>query len=278
MAKVMVTGGRGVLGHAVVPLLQADGHEVTVLTRRPDAQLPGSARWIAGDLASGGGLDAAVRDAEVVVHLATSPFRSARVDVGGTRALVEAITRRGGGPHLVYASIAGVDQIPWPYYKRKRQAEVLVARSGLPFTIQRATQFHDLVLMAMASAARAPVLPVPAGTCCQPVDAADVAQRLAEIVRIGPAGGLAADLGGPQVLDAAELARDVVAAIGVRRPVRLIWIPGQVGAGFRAGHHLAAGTPRGARTWRAYLEDRCRAETGVLPLPYTGRRVPIRRR
>jgi nucleoside-diphosphate-sugar epimerase len=62
-AKVTVTGRRGVLGRALVPLLQAEGHEVTVLTRRPDAQLPGGARRIVGDLASGAGLDAVVRDA-----------------------------------------------------------------------------------------------------------------------------------------------------------------------------------------------------------------------
>src|SRR6266702_3412955 len=203
MAKVLVTGGSGVLGRVLAPLLHSEGHDVTVLTRRPDAQLPGGVRRIVGDLAAG---------------------------------------------------------------------------SGLPFTIQRATQFHDLVLVATASAARAPVLLVPSGTSCQPVDAADVARRLAEIVRTGPVNGLAADLGGPQILDAAHLARDVVAAIGARRPVRPIWIPGRVGAGFRAGHHLAASTPRGARTWRSYLEDRCRAEPGVLPLPYSGRRVPIRRR
>jgi len=30
--------------------------------------------------------------------------------------------------------------------------------------------------------------------------------------------------------------------------------PRPVGAGFRAGHHLAAGTQRGARTWGGYLE------------------------
>lgn len=227
---------------------------------------PGDARRIVGDLATGAGLDAAVPEAEVVVHLATSPFRPARVDVGGTGALAGAIRRRGSGPHLVYVSIVGVDQIPWPYYKRKRQAETLVSGSGLPFTIQRATQFHDLVLLAMAYAASAPVLLVPAHTCCQPVDAADVAQRLAGIVRTGP------------VNDAATLARDVVEAIGVRRPVRPLWIPGRVGAGFRAGHQLAADTPRGARTWRAYLEDRCHAEPGVLRLPYTGRPMRIRRR
>ena len=61
-------------------------------------------------------------------------------------ALVDAIRRDGGRPHVVYVSIVGVDRMPRPYYKRKRQAEALVTGSGLPFTIQRATRFHDLVL------------------------------------------------------------------------------------------------------------------------------------
>ena len=277
MVRVMVTGGTGVLGRAVVPVLLADGHEVTVLTRQPAAQVPGDARRMVGDLATEDGLDAAISRAEVVVHLASQPVHPARVDVGGTRALIEAIRHGDGDPHLVYVSIVGVEQIPWPYYQRKRQAEVLVAGSGLPFTVQRATQFHDLVLMAMASAARAPVLVVPSGTSCQPVDVADVAERLAQIVRSGPVNGFSADLGGPQVLDAADLARQVLAALGRRRPVLPVRIPGRVGAGFRAGHHLAAATPRGARTWDGYLEDRCSAEPGVLRLPYAGRLVRIRR-
>ena len=83
MARVTVTGGTGVLGRAAVPLLQADGHEVAVLTRQPAAELPDGVRPIVGDLASGHGLDAAVRGAEVIVHLASRPLRPARVDVGG---------------------------------------------------------------------------------------------------------------------------------------------------------------------------------------------------
>ncbi len=278
MAKVTVTGGTGVLGRAVVPRLQADGHQVTVLTRRLAAQVPDGTRRVIGDLARGDGLDPAVAGAEVIVHLASQPFRPARVDVAGTRALIEAVRRRGGDPHLLYVSIVGVDKIPWRYYKHKRQAEAVVSASGFPFTIQRATQFHDLVLMAMASAARAPVVIVPSGTSCQPVHVADVAERLAQIVRTGPAGGFTADLGGPQILDAADLARDVLSALGKRHPVRSVQFPGQVGAGFRAGRHLAARTPRGERTWRTYLDGCCSAEPGVLRIPYTGRRIPIPRR
>src|SRR5260370_14193077 len=101
MARVMVTGGTGVLGRAVVPLLLADGHEVRVLTRLPAAQVPEGARRIVRDLARGDGLDAAVDGAQVVVQLASPPFRPARVDVGGDKTLIEAIRPCGGGPHPV---------------------------------------------------------------------------------------------------------------------------------------------------------------------------------
>src|SRR5260370_42060113 len=98
MARVMVTGGTGVLGRAVVPRLLADGHQVTVLTRRPAAQVPGGACRVAGDLTRGDGLDAAVTGAEVVVHLATQPFRPARVDVGGTNVPIGPLRPCAGRP------------------------------------------------------------------------------------------------------------------------------------------------------------------------------------
>ncbi len=276
---VTVTGGTGVLGREVAPRLHADGHEVAVLTRRPAAPLPDGVRRLVGDLAAGRGLEMTVQRADVIVHLASRPSRPARVDLAGTMALVDAIRRDGGRPHLVYVSIVGVDRVPWPYYKRKRQAEALVTGSGLPFTIQRATQFHDLVLMGLACGAYAPVMAVPAETSCQPVDAADVADRLAQIIWSGPADGYGADLGGPQVLDAAELARQVLAAMEVRRSVRRIRLPGRVAAGSRAGHHLAADTPRGKRTWASYLEARLAAGGGeVIGLPYINKKVRIRHR
>jgi hypothetical protein len=83
----------------------------------------------------------------------------------------------------------------------------------------------------------------------------------------------------PQVLGAAELARQVLTALWSARAVRPVRIPGRVGAGFRAGHHLAADPPRGARTWADYLAARCGLGVGpVIRLPSTGSRVRIRRR
>src|SRR3546814_1982616 len=53
---------------------------------------------------------------------------------------------------LVYISVVGADRVPvsgrsdrmmFSYYDMKRQAEEVVAGSGLPWTTIRATQFHD---------------------------------------------------------------------------------------------------------------------------------------
>src|SRR5215210_2773888 len=142
--QVLVTGGTGVLGRRVVELLGSAAVETRVLSHRG---VPGTTP---GDLSTGEGLDEAVRGIDTIVHCATSPFRRAhRVDVEGTRRLLEAAARAGVS-HLVYISIVGIDLAEsYPYYRVKLDAERVVEGSPLPYTILRATQFYDLVLMAL---------------------------------------------------------------------------------------------------------------------------------
>jgi uncharacterized protein YbjT (DUF2867 family) len=104
------------------------------------------------------------------------------------RNLIEA-ARRHGGPHLVYLSIVGVDRVPLGYYRIKLETERLIEGSGLPWTTLRATQFHDLILYLSQLLASLPVMPVPAGTSFQPVDAEDVAGRVAGSRSAGQPGG-----------------------------------------------------------------------------------------
>ena len=175
---ILVTGGSGTLGRSVVARLLAADHQVRVLSRRPrPTGTPTAVDWVSGELVSGRGLAAAVADVAVIVHCASNPHRP-RVDIDGTRNLVEA-ARAAGIWHLVDISIVGVDRVPYRYYQAKLQAERLVQASGLPWTILRATQFHQLVLLVARDLARLPVVPVPAATSFQPIDAAEVADRLA---------------------------------------------------------------------------------------------------
>jgi uncharacterized protein YbjT (DUF2867 family) len=193
--SILVTGGNGTLGRAVVARLLAGEHEVRVLSRRPrPASAPAQVAWVTGDLVSGDHLADAVTGVDAVVHCASDPRRP-RVDVDGTRNLLRA-ARAAGTPHLVHISIVGIDRIPYRYYQAKLAAERLIQASGLGWTILRATQFHQLVLLVAHGLARLPVVPVPAATSFQPIDAAEVADRLAALAA-GPPAGRMPDMGGP---------------------------------------------------------------------------------
>ena len=84
------------------------------------------------------------------------------MDVDGTRNLLEA-ARAAGTPHLVYISIVGIHRVPYRYYQAKLAAERLIQASGLPWTILRSTQFHQLLLVTRGLV-RLPLVPVPAAT------------------------------------------------------------------------------------------------------------------
>src|SRR5687767_14879301 len=106
---VLVTGGTGTLGRALVARLHAGGEQPRVLSRRVGPGL------VTGDLDTGAGLEEALRDVSVVVHAASRHGR----DVAGTQRLVAAARRVGADPHLVFVSIVGVDRVPLPYYREK---------------------------------------------------------------------------------------------------------------------------------------------------------------
>jgi uncharacterized protein YbjT (DUF2867 family) len=250
MTTILVTGGTGTLGRAVVTQLPADGHSVRVLSRRPHEDE--TVEWVTGDLTTGAGLDEAVRGADAIIHCATDT-RHPRRDVDGTQNLIDA-ARRNGAPHLVYISIVGVDRIPLGYYRVKLEVERLIEDSGLPWTILRATQFHDLVSTVARILTWLPVAAVPAGTSFQPVDVRDVAARLGELAVTAPA-GRAPDFGGPEVSSAVDLVRAHLHASGRRRAVLPVRMPGKVAAAYRDGGHLAPEHADGRRTFEEFLAE-----------------------
>ncbi len=136
-----------------------------------------------------------------------------------------------------------------------RAPEQVVAGSGLPWTTLRATQFHDLVLMTARQMAKLPVLPVPAGFRFQPVDAGEVAGRLAELA-LGRPAGLVPDLGGPRVYPMADLLRGYLRARGKHRLLMPVRLPGKAARAVRAGANLAPGQAEGHRTWEDFLAER----------------------
>jgi uncharacterized protein YbjT (DUF2867 family) len=255
--QILVTGGTGTLGRLVVPLLRQSGGDVRVLSRRAHEPADG-VTYVTGDLATGEGIADAVAGVQTVVHCAGS----AKGDDAKARTLVEAAASE--GPHLVFISVVGCDRIPmasrldrtlFGYYGAKLAAEEVVAGSGLPWTTLRATQFHDLLLMAARQLARLPVVPVPSGFRFQPVDTGDVAARLVELA-LGEPAGLVPDLAGPRVYDMRELVAGYLRATHRRRPMVPVRLPGRAARALAGGANLAPDRAVGRRTWEEFLAER----------------------
>jgi uncharacterized protein YbjT (DUF2867 family) len=219
---VVVAGGSGGLGSELVPELTARGADVIPASRRTGF-----------DLATGKGVAEVLSAADVIVHAASHPLRYRKVDLDGTRRMIQLSKHAGRRPHIVYVSIVGCDRNPYPYYRAKWACEIVLSRSGLPVTVVRATQFHNLIATA-AGAARWPVAIVPPNAASQPCERRWIAQQLAEIT-LGPAPDgyrRATDLAGPEVVTVPEAIQLVCQKDG-RRPPHLITLPA-IGGWLRA--------------------------------------------
>lgn len=248
--EILVTGGTGTLGAHVVPLLREAGRQVRVLTRH--AHPPGDGvEYVAVDLLSGEGLDAALRGVRTVLHLAGGP----KGDDVSTRNLVEA-AGRAGVEHLVFVSVTCAEALPFGYYVRKAKAERIVAESGVPYTILRAAQFHDLALTVVRALSKAPVLLAVRGMRLQPVSSREVAARLAELT-LGKPAGRVPDLAGPRVYTIEELQRSYLQAVGKRRPRLPIRLPSKMGKAYRTGANLSF-EQTGVETWEDFLAEHTR--------------------
>lgn len=248
-SQILVTGGTGTLGRLVVPLLRATGHEARVLSRSGHDSGDGI-EYVTGDLHKDEGIDAAVQGIGVVVHLAGD----AKNDEQTTRNLMRAASSA-RVQHLLYISVIAADRVPLGYFRGKAAAEQVVADSGVPFTTLRAAQFHDFVTTVAKMMAKLPVVPVPSVMRLQPVDAADVADRLAQLAVDTPAGRVP-DLAGPKVYPMTDLVLDYLRATGKHRIIMPIGLPGKVGRAYRAGDNLALDAEVGRRTWEDFLVER----------------------
>ena len=226
---ILVVGGSGFVGHAIVAKLVADGWRVRVPTRnrsraRHLLTLP-TVEVIQADLLDDAALDALVEGVGAVVSLVGvlhSPpgepygpaFRAAHVDIP---ARLVAACQRHGVRRFVHISALGADADgPSEYQRSKAAGEAAIrdASPALDWTILRPSVIfgrEDSFLNLFAGIVRlAPLMPLGGAACrFQPVWVEDVARVVAESLVRRDAIGLACDLAGPRTYSLADLVRYV---------------------------------------------------------------------
>jgi uncharacterized protein YbjT (DUF2867 family) len=201
--KVVVIGGTGLIGGNLVTWLAEHGHEAV-----PAA--PGTGV----NTLTGEGLKEVLQGADVVVDVSNSPsfadddvmafFRTS------TGNLVDAAKGAGAG-HYVALSVVGTDRQPdVGYFRAKVAQEQLIAGSGLPFSIVRATQFFEFAAGIADTSTTDGVVRLP-GAGVQPMAAAEVSAAVGRVAAGDPAGGRT-EVAGPEVFGLDEWVRTVLTA------------------------------------------------------------------
>jgi hypothetical protein len=114
--RILVSGGTGLIGGALVARLRAAGHAVAILTRRAAAG-PDAVTW---DPAAGRLDAAALEGLDAVVHLAGESIGAGRLNAARKRAIMNS---RAAGTRLLATTLAAL----------RRPPRVLVSASGINY-------------------------------------------------------------------------------------------------------------------------------------------------
>lgn len=201
--KIVVIGGTGLIGSGLIEKLAQHGHEAVAAS--PSTGV---------NTLTGEGVAETLRGADVVVDVTNSPSFEDQAVMDffqtSTRNLLEFGEEAGVGHHVAL-SIVGADRAPKSGYLRAKVAqEQLIAESGRPYSIVRATQFFEFVSRIADAATIDGEVRVPLGSL-QPMAADDVVHALANAT-VAPASMSRREIGGPRAIPMPELMRLSLAA------------------------------------------------------------------
>jgi NADH dehydrogenase len=231
---VTVYGGSGFLGRHVVRALAKRDYRIRVAVRRPELAghlqplgRVGQIHAVQANLRNAASVEAAARDAQVLVNLVGILFERSRqrfdtIHTYGAEQV--ALAANAHGARLVHVSAIGADEQSSSLYGRsKAAAERLVLAAQPQAVIMRPSILFgpedDFFNRFAALARMSPALPLIGGglTRFQPVFVGDAATAIADAVDGTTRAGTIYELGGPEVKTFKEILQFVLATIERKR-------------------------------------------------------------
>ena len=237
--NVLVTGATGYVGNYVVKALLEAGHAVTAVSRKGAKSSTASGKnlgtvtgvkYVVADVGSGSGVLDAVRGCDVIVNLVgiiaqrgEQTFQ--RVHVDGTRHLIEAAESLGIKRFVQMSALGAVAGAASRYSATKFEAEELLRKSDLEWTIFRPSLIFgvgdDFFGRVLKNLVATPVVPQIGDGLFpfRPVWVGDVAQCFVQALSNPATIGQTYDLVGPKEYTFRQLLDLEMDTLGGRKPV-----------------------------------------------------------
>jgi uncharacterized protein YbjT (DUF2867 family) len=232
---ILVTGGTGFIGQALLYHLVEDGLEVRTLLH-PSNRTPRLPKGLSLDVAISNIYDernmrTALVGVDTVFHLAGAEWKGVhadldQVEIAGIRTLIE-VGREAGVKRIIYVSHLGANRASaYPIFKIKGIVEEYLRKGGIDYTILRSglvfgpddnftTQLAKLISLSPY------FIPIPGegDTFVQPIWIEDLVACLLWSLDKEDTINQTIELGGPEFLSMAEIYHEVIKAAGLRRRV-----------------------------------------------------------
>lgn len=232
---ILVTGGTGFIGKALIRQLTEQGYPVRTLVR-PGRSTPSLPVGVPVEVAVSGlnderGLRAAMVGVDTVYHLASGERQGARanlhqIDILGTQAVVKA-ARDAGVRRFFYVSHLGADRASaFPSLKAKAIAEEYVRRGGIDYTILRSAMVFgpgDRLTSGLARILQTVpfifLTPGDGKVLLQPLWVEDLATCLTWSLEDRETLNRLVEIGGPEYLSLDQILELIMEATGARRKI-----------------------------------------------------------
>jgi NADH dehydrogenase len=233
MSTILVTGGTGFIGQALVRHLADAGYHVRILLRA-SSQSPNLPRSVpvevaVSSLADERGLRASMVGVDTVYHLAGAEWRGAyaslmEIDIQGTQNVVAAAADARVG-RLFFVSHLGADRASaYPVLKAKAIAEEYIRRSGIDYTIMRAAivygrsdGFTTGLAQLLSSIPRFFLIPGDGESLLQPLWVEDLATCLTWALDDERTYNQMYEIGGPEYLSFNQVVHIITEVLGIQR-------------------------------------------------------------